>query len=140
MNTSKLLAPAIGAICLFGAAHAEPVGTVSNVEGEVFALRGNDTVVLSSGDELLVNDRIVARENAAATVDAFGCASTLASGAMVTVNTAMCDAEPVSFGYAQGSEGFALSNLFITGALIATPAIIGIAISESDNDSSPASP
>ncbi|RFB04494.1 hypothetical protein [Parvularcula marina] len=138
MNAIKILAPAFGAAFLIGAAHAEPVGTMTSVEGEVFALRGNETIALSAGDELLANDRVVAREAATATIDAYGCASTLNSGAMISVNDTMCGAEPISFGYAQ-AEGFAFSNFFITAALIATPAIIGIAISESDDDD-PVSP
>lgn len=133
MNMTKFLAPALAGALLIGAAHAEPVGKVSNVEGDILALRGGETVALVSGDAVLANDRIIARDAASASVEAFGCVSAVETGAMVTVNDAMCDAAPVSFGSAQVGA-IAASNLFVTAALIATPAIIGVAISESDDE------
>lgn len=128
----KILAPALGGALMIGAAHAEPVGTVSSVEGDVFAIRGNDSVALTAGDSVLLNDRIVARADAAASVDAFGCTSAVAEGTIVMVNDGMCASSPVSFGFAQGTEG--VPSILITGAMLAAPAIIAYAISESDDD------
>ena len=132
MNMKTLLTTALSGAMLFGAAHAEPVGTVSNIEGEVFALRGAETITLSNGDAVNAEDRIIARDGSSAVVDAYGCAASLSSGAMITVSDSFCATSPVSFGYAQ--TGAELTPLLVTAAMIAVPVAIGIAVSDDDDE------
>lgn len=132
MNMKTLLTTALSGAILVGAAHAEPVGSVSNIEGEVFALRGAETITLSNGDAVNAEDRIIARDGSSAVVDAYGCAASLSSGAMVTVSDSFCEASPVSFGYAQ--TGAEITPLLITAAMIAVPVAIGIAVSDDDDE------
>lgn len=140
----KGAAIAVGAVLMGGVAGAADIGSIEQTagsDGDLIVVRGGETFVLTSGDDVLSGDRIVVRNDGRAVVSAFGCDTDMTSGSTITVSDRMCDEGAVGFGYAQGEtkDSLTLKSVLIAGGLVAIPVGIGLA-ADDDDDNTPVSP
>ena len=122
-----------------GAALAQQVGSVSEIDGEVWVVRGEQTYTLGKGDGIFDGDRVITQKGGTATISIDSCAKALPEQASILVDDAFCDKSPVILGSGTetvfGAEGPVGTAPFVLGA-----ALLGAAGLAATDDDSPTSP
>jgi hypothetical protein len=145
MIRSSMLALALASVALAPVAVAQTViGTVTSVTGpagSVVVVRGSQTYTLAAGDQLLSGDQVVTRTTGSAVINASGCSKNIASAASIVVNTAFCNASPVTLAGSDVVGGVPV-GAGAGGAIGGTQVLLalagGIAVATAlDNSSSP---
>jgi hypothetical protein len=135
----KIFAGAIAALLLAGAASAQPIGTVSEIDGEVWVVRGEKTYTLSKGDAIFEGDRVITQKGGTATIDAYSCPKPLPEQASIVADSGFCAKDPVRLG--SGQETTFSSGGTVGTAAFALPVVVAaVAAAAASDDDEPSSP